>query len=318
MSERSPSTDEMLREVVEACERHGSNSIVALAGVPGTGKSHIGFLAARELVAQPEMVREVQFHPSITYEEFVEGLRINPGGGVEPRAGIFLEWNQRALDDPAQTYVLLIEELTRANVSAVLGELLTYIEHRERAFFTVYSRRPVRVAANLTVIATYNPVDQTAMTLDNALLRRLRILRFPPSPVQLEEMLEGRGLPEQVIRGLQQLFDRVQELHPEAYDELMPFGHGVFSDIDAEHPDLFDLWDERIRHFLKRPGVQEHPFAAAIRDAYPWTDPAFRVTVEARDSQVTDSPQDEAAATTVDSPVSQVAAEPESGAQSSQ
>jgi len=263
-------TESAINNVVEACQRYGKRAIIALAGVPGTGKSFVASIAAQRFATEPLLVREVQFHQSFSYEEFIEGMRIDTGGGVSVVPGIFLEWNQRALDDPDQNYVLLIEELTRANISAVLGELMTYLEYRNRPFLTVYSRRPVYIAENLTVIATYNPTDRSAIEVDSALLRRLRVLTFAPSEAQLAEMLNGRNLSAAVISQLQGIFQQCRQKFLDSYEHAMPFGHGVFSDVAAESPDLHRLWVERIVHLLRRPLVDPHPFTAVITANYPW------------------------------------------------
>lgn len=270
-------TENKISEVVDACMRHGSSSIVALAGVPGTGKSFVASIAAQRFSNEPLLVREIQFHQSFSYEEFIEGLRIDESSGVAAVPGIFLEWNQRALEDPENRYVLLIEELTRANLPAVLGELMTYLEHRERPFLTVYSRKPARVAANLTLLATYNPTDRSAIELDAALIRRLRIIRCPPDVGQLGEMLERTGLPAPVISKLKGLFDACKAKFPDQYEHLMPFGHGIFAGVTQEQPDLHRLWVERIEHLLRRPLVEPHPFTDIIEENYPWRDPEYQV-----------------------------------------
>lgn len=263
-------TEEKLAEILEACERSGESSIIALAGVPGTGKSRLALIAAQRLASQPEMVREIQFHPSYSYEEFIEGMRIDHGGGVAPKSGIFLEWNQKALDDANHTYVLLIEELTRADISAVLGELMTYVEDRSRRFTTVYSRREVSVAPKLRIITTFNPTDRSAIEVDAALLRRLRIIRCPPSVEQLAEMLDG-VLDSAVIEALQNIFKACEtEFGKEEYEDSMPFGHGIFAGVKAEAPDLHRLWVERLRYILRRPLVEPHKFTKVIEDNYPW------------------------------------------------
>lgn len=269
-------TEEAIATVVTACERHGARSIIALAGVPGTGKSFVASIASQRFAGEPLRVREVQFHQSFSYEEFIEGLRIDDGAGVSVVPGIFLDWNQRALDDPSQQYVLLIEEFTRANLASVLGELLTYIEHRDRPFVSVYSRRPVYVAKNLAVIATYNPTDRTAIELDNALLRRLRIVRFKPCGKQLKEMLNGR-VSSEVIARLQELFAKCERQFPD-YEYMMPFGHGVFADISGETPDLNLLWKERLEHMLRRPMIDPHPYTDTIQSLFPWRNPAHTTT----------------------------------------
>jgi dynein-related subfamily AAA family protein len=262
-------TEGAIASVVQACTRYGSRSIIALAGVPGTGKSFIASIAAQRFSGEPLLVREIQFHPSFTYEEFIEGLRIDDSSGVTVVPGVFLDWNQRALEDPDRRYVLLIEEFTRANLAGVLGELLTYLEHRDRPFVSVYSRRPIYVAKNLTILATYNPTDRTAIELDNALIRRLRIVQFLPSTEQLREMLSAT-LPENVIAKLQEIFQVCAVRFSSDYEHLMPFGHGIFADVRAEAPDLHLLWKERISHLLYRPLVEPHPFADVIAGQYPW------------------------------------------------
>jgi 5-methylcytosine-specific restriction protein B len=205
-------------------------------------------------------------------------MRIDITGGISVLPGIFLEWNRCALDDPRHRYVLLVEELTRANISAVLGELMTYLEYRARPFISVYSRQPTYIAENLTVLATYNPMDRSALEIDGALLRRMRVIAFPPSPEQLDEMLEGRKLSSNVVSHLKAIFTKCKEKFPKEYDYLMPFGHGIFSDIQQEQPDLHRLWVERIALMLRRPLVPAHPFTDTIEQLYPWRDPSFVVS----------------------------------------
>jgi 5-methylcytosine-specific restriction protein B len=272
-----PATERQIKAVVDAAQKYGSSSIIALSGVPATGKSYIASIAAQRHAGEPTRVREVQFHQSFTYEEFIEGLRIAAGGAVEAVPGVFLDWNERALDDGKLEYVLLIEELTRANLGSVLGELLTYIEHRNRQFFTLFSRRAIRIAPTLTVIATFNPVDRSAIDIDDALLRRLRIIDMPPDTDQLLEMLTANGLPADIGIALQRVFDDTRAAFPAEYETLMPFGHGVFSEVRTEE-DLYPLWHQRLRRMLYRPLLDPHPFAETIEKAYPWTDRGFRVS----------------------------------------
>ena len=269
-------TEAKIAEVVRACERYGNRAIIALAGVPGTGKSFIASIAAQRFSNEPTIVREIQFHQSFSYEEFIEGMRIDQNGSVSVVPGLFLEWNEAALDDPNRKYVLLIEEFTRANMSAVLGELMTYLEHRDRPFVSVYSRRPIFVAKNLTILATYNPTDRSALEIDGALLRRMRIINFPPSVDQLQEMLSATSLGQNVLDKLKRLFNECKSAFPSDYEHLMPFGHGIFADVTQEQPDLHQLWVERIVYLLRRPLLEPHPFAEVIEAAYPWRSPGYK------------------------------------------
>lgn len=274
-------TERKIAEVVATCKRSGKSSIIALAGVPGTGKSFVASIAAQRFTNEPLLVREIQFHQSFSYEEFIEGLRFDGTSGVVVVPGIFLEWNQRAIEDPDRHYVLLIEELTRANLPAVLGELMTYLEHRDRPFLTIYSRQPVKIADNLTLLATYNPTDRSAIELDSALIRRLRIIGFPPDVDQLSEMLSATTLNQGVIQKLKNLFEACRAQFGEQFESLMPFGHGIFADVRDEVPDLYRLWVERIEHLLRRPLIEPHPFTDVIEKNYPWRNSAYSVPTPA-------------------------------------
>ena len=275
MTDYGAATEAAIDRVVKALKRYGDASIVALAGVPGTGKSYVAAIAAQRFTDEPLLVRTVQFHRSYTYEEFIEGMRLDAGGAVEVVPGIFLEWNQQALDDPDTQYVFLIDELTRADIATVFGEMMTYIEHREMSFLTMYGRRPVSVASNLYVLATYNPTDRSALDLDNALIRRMRILSFPPDTAQLREMLKNTSLSAACLDRLCNVFDACRLAFPDTYESLMPFGHGIFSQVQQETPDLHHLWEERLRHLLQRPSLDAHPFKQVIEQAYPWRDPHY-------------------------------------------
>jgi 5-methylcytosine-specific restriction endonuclease McrBC GTP-binding regulatory subunit McrB len=268
--------DEPIDLIERALRNHGHRSIITLSGVAGTGKTHYALRAAERLTGSVLFVRQIQFHSTYGYEDLIEGLRPNSRGGFDLLPGSLIEWNDQALSDPTNRYVFLIEELTRANVSGVLGELFTYIEHRDRFFQLPISKRQVRIAPNLNVLATMNPQDKSALELDDALIRRLRIISFPPSIAELQKMLDqslsGTDAAERdrITQGLTKLFETCKLRFPDSFEESMPFGHGVFAGVRTEE-DLVCLWQEQLRYLLQRnPHVPLHPFAETIRGAFPW------------------------------------------------
>jgi len=271
-----PSCTAKVDEIVHACESSGGNSIIVLWGVPATSKTFLAFTAAERYTGNELLVKQIQFHPGYTYEDFIEGFKPKKNGTFRPTAGVFLRWNAQALRDKNNKYVLLIEELSRANVAAVLGELLTYVEYRSRSFETPIRRRRVRVAPNLVIMATMNPLDRSAMELDDAVIRRMSIIDCPPSEEILAEMLE-QSLPDkgrteegkEIINGLVSLFVECRKLHPKNFDEMMPFGHAVFNGVTSK-VDLTRLWEQRIRRLLTRPNVPPHLFYEDIAALYPW------------------------------------------------
>ncbi|MGV3723968.1 MAG: McrB family protein [Actinomycetota bacterium] len=327
-----PATEAKINEVATALERYGRNSIIVLSGVPGTGKTFVAEVAAQRHCGHPLLVKSIQFHQSYAYEDFMEGLRPTPAGGFVPAAGVFLDWNDRAQADQANRYCLLIEEFTRANIASVLGELMTYIEYRNRSFTTPLTRRQVTVADNLVVLATMNPRDRSALEVDDALIRRLRIIDCPPDTGQLAEMLRG-SLPNdgqtqdetQLIAALVRIFEDCEQQHPGTYRELMPFGHGIFAGVEGDQ-DLFFLWHQRIKHLLERPLVTPHPFTETIKPLYLWkaADPAWSQPVTPSTTDQEEQPEQPVpeqagqagqAGQTPDQSALQAAADPESAEQ---
>lgn len=141
----------------------------------------------------------VSFHQAYGYEEFVEGIRPvigatgSQGQGSQMhyniQDGAFLKLCQRAASDPKQRYAMLIDELNRANVSRVFGELLSLIEPNKRSgqaqamqVQLAYSGRPFSVPSNVDIYATMNTQDHSLAPLDMAMRRRFRFIDCPPKP----------------------------------------------------------------------------------------------------------------------------------------
>ena len=107
---------------------------VLLYGPPGTGKTWLVTQFARAFT-DPDKARMVTFHQSFAYEEFVEGIRPDVEGGQVKygvRDGIFKSICAAAQRNPDGRYLLIIDEINRANIAKVLGELITLIEDDKR------------------------------------------------------------------------------------------------------------------------------------------------------------------------------------------
>ncbi len=137
----------------------------------------------------------VSFHQAYGYEEFVEGIRPVMGSNKHAQIsydiqdGAFLTLCRRAAADPKQRYAMLIDEINRANVSRVFGELLSLIEPDKRAGLAnamqvslAYSGRAFSVPANVDIYATMNTQDHSLAPLDMALRRRFNFIDCPPQP----------------------------------------------------------------------------------------------------------------------------------------
>jgi 5-methylcytosine-specific restriction protein B len=258
---------QLLRSVVDRCRQFGDRRIIALVGSAGTGKTALAREAALVLTdSDPTRVEVVQFHASFTYEEFVGGLAPVEGGGFLPTPGILVEFNERARQAPGQTHILIIDEISRADTANVLGELLTYVEYRDRAFVVPALGKTVSLAPNLVIIATMNPADRSVINMDDALVRRLRQIPVPRDTEALRAILGASGMSDPLRDSVCSWF--------ESLPEDAPFGHGLFVDVTTEQ-DLYQLWHEQLVYFLRRGGISVYPDPSAIEDGYVWRRPEF-------------------------------------------
>jgi 5-methylcytosine-specific restriction enzyme B len=191
-----------LQDVVDTLQERRQ---LVLYGPPGTGKTHLAMRLARHLTRDPQNVTLVQFHPAYSYEDFFEGYRPVPAPdgtvGFRLRPGPFRRLADRARGDGARPYVLVIDELNRANLATVFGELYFLLEYRDEAVDLLYSSDGVAftLPPNVFLIGTMNTADRSIALLDSAMRRRFAFVSLHPAegPVRavLERWLQYRGLP---------------------------------------------------------------------------------------------------------------------------
>jgi MoxR-like ATPase len=152
---------------------------IILQGTPGTGKTYVARLVAQWFTRSSNRMRLVQFHPTYSYEDFVEGFRPRPdGNGFRLVDGPLVEIAEQARADPDHNYVLIIDELNRGNVARVFGELYFLLEYRDQPARLLYRERPFTLPSNLYLIATMNTADRSIALLDSALRRRFYFVDF--------------------------------------------------------------------------------------------------------------------------------------------
>jgi len=162
---------------------------IILQGPPGTGKTWLGKRLAYALIGekQPAYLKAVQFHPNLSYEDFIRGWRPTGEGKLDLCDGPFLDFVKLAQQNPAQKYVVVIEEINRGNPAQIFGEMLTLLEADKRtpseALELSYRKeddKPVYIPENLFVIGTMNLADRSLALVDLALRRRFAFINLEP------------------------------------------------------------------------------------------------------------------------------------------
>ena len=162
---------------------------ILLYGPPGTGKTWLAKRLAYALMGQRDegRVRAVQFHPNLSYEDFVRGWRPSGDGKLALVDGPFLQMIRTASQEPEMKSVLVIEEINRGHPAQIFGEMLTLLEADKRtpseALELCYRREPgerVFIPGNLYVIGTMNIADRSLALVDLALRRRFAFVDLEP------------------------------------------------------------------------------------------------------------------------------------------
>lgn len=199
---------------------------VILTGAPGTGKTYGARAYAQ---AQGGEVQFVQFHPAYDYADFVEGLRPITQGGSPTFVrmdGIFKAFCRKIVEEnrwyaeenvPPKKYFFLIDEINRADLGRVFGELMFGLEENyrgpENRIHTPYENLPCYdrtgcalandvfadgfyIPENLYIIGTMNDIDRSVESFDFALRRRFRWLNVRAGAVMeqtLQTMAQADG-----------------------------------------------------------------------------------------------------------------------------
>jgi hypothetical protein len=222
--------DDYLQEYIDLLEYKGQ---IILQGPPGTGKTYLAKdIAERILTGDVSDNKEdqsnilnshdryklIQFHPSYTYEDFVRGIVVNTTEQTvkyEVTNRVLAQFARQAQRNPDRKYVLIIDEINRANLSAVFGELIYALEYRGQPVASMYALKSKDEVGNeredrnlvlpkkLYIIGTMNTADRSAGHIDYAIRRRFAFVDVPPK----DHGFKGKGL-----RFESELFDKVKAL----------------------------------------------------------------------------------------------------------
>ena len=239
---------------------------VILYGPPGTGKTFIAekfaSVFAGELDSQASRVQTVQFHPTYSYEDLVEGYSPARGNGGETAfelqdgplkkiaaaASSYL-YETQPMDNPEKTYVLIIDEINRVDLSEVLGELLSLLEHRDKSIQLRYSKEQFQLLPNLYIIGTMSTAGHPIKRLDAALRRRFHFYPlFPDRPPIKNLLARWVAKHHPTLDWIAKVVDRANELLNDPNAAIGP-SHFLREDLDEEKINL--IWNYTILPYIE-------------------------------------------------------------------
>ncbi|MEG4272742.1 MULTISPECIES: AAA family ATPase [unclassified Microcoleus] len=219
-----------------------------LQGPPGTGKTFLAQKLAQHLIGGSDGFSDtIQFHPAYTYEDFIQGLRPQSQNGqltypIVP--GRFLEFCEKA-EVCEDTCVLIIDEINRANLSQVFGELMYLLDCRDRTV-KLASGQLFRIPTNVRIIGTMNTADRSIALVDNALRRRFAFIPVYPNYEVLRQyhQREKTGFP---VDNLTKILKNVNRAINNKHYQL---GISFFLTKTLAE-DIQDIWQMEIEPYLE-------------------------------------------------------------------
>ena len=238
------------RETIEGwLRRLRRKKHMVLQGPPGTGKTYIAERLAKVMVSETAgSWKLVQFHPSYAYEDFIQGIRPRVSDGqisYDMESGRFVEFCDTAAKNTAWPYVLIIDEINRANLSRVFGELMYLLEYRDKEIPLASGERDFQISENVYLIGTMNTADRSIALVDHALRRRFSFVYIGPEYVVLENFLSDRDLPTSLVAVLRKVNAAINDRNYEV-------GISYFlTDDDKLRETLQEVWESEVEPYLE-------------------------------------------------------------------
>lgn len=220
---------------------------VIFYGPPGTGKTFVAENFGEYFVGNNGEMRIIQFHPSYSYEDFVEGIRPKIAKGTTGSAQVEYEFNigilkalcQLAINNREKKFVLLIDEINRGNIAKIFGELIHCLEYRgeDHKVLLPYTQEKFFIPNNLYLIGTMNSADRSIALVDYALRRRFCFIDFMQNEQILQKWLDQNNISvnkDKVIDFLHKTNLRIRE--DEKLGKHFQVGHSYFmrKNLDQE------------------------------------------------------------------------------------
>ena len=244
---------------------------IILQGPPGTGKTFISKKLAERITGKKENIFSIQFHQSYSYEEFVVGFKPNSEGNFALQKGSLIQICEKAKQNENENFVMFIDEINRANISKVFGELLSLIENDKRgpenAVKILYSENDINfyIPSNLYFICAMNTADRSLKMVDYALRRRFSFFEFKPEfdKPEFKNFLKDKNVNaktiDRIVNNISKVNQQISDDNFELGDGYC-IGHSYFCPKGNSSDSFGDQWYEQIIEYEIKPLINEYYF----------------------------------------------------------
>ena len=244
---------------------------IILQGPPGTGKTFISKKIAERITGKKENIFSIQFHQSYSYEEFVVGYKPNSEGNFALQKGSLIQVCERAKQNENENFVMFIDEINRANISKVFGELLSLIENDKRGpentVKILYSENDINfyIPSNLYFVCAMNTADRSLKMVDYALRRRFSFFEFKPEfdKPEFKNFLKDKNVNaktiDRIVNNISKVNQQISDDNFELGDGYC-IGHSYFCPKGNSSDSFGDQWYEQIIEYEIKPLINEYYF----------------------------------------------------------
>lgn len=236
---------------------------IIIQGAPGVGKTFIGKKIAQSL---SNNILSLVLHESYSYEEFIMGIRPDNQGNFRLTNGLFYNFVKEAMNNSVEKYVIILDEMNRANITKIFGELMVSVEIDKRgaqnSIKLMYSGEDFFLPENIMIIGLMNTADRSLKFIDYALRRRFNFFNFEPEfeNSKFRKFLENYVESDVVEKIIKNLTTVNQKISDDTF-ELGPgycIGHSYFCQNNETGKKFTNEWYINIINTQIRPLIEEY------------------------------------------------------------
>lgn len=204
------------KDIVPALKSYGA---ILFTGASGTGKSNFAKNLGYTIIGFRNSYRilHLSFSQATYYTDLIEGIVPDGNGGFEYKKGSIMKFCEKALKEPDKSFVIIIDEINKANIDEALGEIITCLADRKIKISTNQGNT-FCIPDNIIVIATMNNFESSIIANNNNVYERFykmnlnkkECTKFLPTA---EQIAKNKNLDESTTKALIFVKDKLDKIN---------------------------------------------------------------------------------------------------------